>query len=67
MGNLGLSELFVIFVVALVVVGPKRLPELGRAFGEALRAFQDTLKGGPDDDPPTSLPHRKAGPSEVGG
>ena len=50
MGNLGLSELVVIFVVALVVVGPKRLPELGRAFGEALRAFQDALKGGSDDE-----------------
>lgn len=49
MGNLGLSELFVIFLVALVVVGPKRLPELGRAFGEALRAFQDALKGGSRD------------------
>jgi sec-independent protein translocase protein TatA len=47
MGNLGFSELVVILIVALLVVGPKRLPELGRAMGEAVRAFQDSLKGGP--------------------
>ena len=45
MGNLGLSELLVIALVAFVVIGPKRLPEVGRALGEAVRAFQDTLRG----------------------
>ena len=49
MGNLGFSELLVIGIVALVIVGPKRLPELGRALGEAIRAFQDAMKPGPDD------------------
>jgi len=53
MGNLGLQELLVIFLVALLIIGPKRLPELARAFGEALRAFQDALKGKPPDDPDT--------------
>ena len=43
MGNLGLSELLVIFIVALVVIGPKRLPEVARALGQAARAFQDAL------------------------
>lgn len=50
MGNLGFSELLAIFVVALLVVGPKRLPELARAFGEAFRAFQEALKGASSDD-----------------
>ena len=45
MGNLGLSELVVIFVVALLVIGPRRLPEVARGLGQALRAFQDALKG----------------------
>ena len=45
MGNLGLSELLVIFVVALVVIGPRRLPEVARGLGEAVRAFQDAMKG----------------------
>jgi TatA/E family protein of Tat protein translocase len=44
MGNLGLSELVVIFVVALLVIGPRRLPEVARGLGEALRAFQESLK-----------------------
>ena len=46
MGNLGLSELVVIFIVALLVIGPRRLPEVARGLGEAYRAFQDALKGG---------------------
>jgi len=45
MGNLGLSELLVIFVVALLVIGPRRLPEVARAIGEAVRSFQDAMKG----------------------
>ncbi len=50
MGNLGFSELLVIFLVALLLIGPKRLPDLGRALGEAIRAFQDAVKGKPTDD-----------------
>lgn len=45
MGNLGLSELLVIGVVALLVMGPRRLPEVARGLGEALRSFQDAMKG----------------------
>lgn len=50
MGNLGLSELVVIFIIALLVMGPKRLPDVARGLGEALRAFQDALKGRGHDD-----------------
>ena len=45
MGNLGLSELLVIAVVALLVIGPRRLPEVARGLGQAFKAFQETLKG----------------------
>ena len=45
MFDIGLPELVVIFVVALLVFGPKRLPELakalGKGMGELKRAFQD--------------------------
>jgi TatA/E family protein of Tat protein translocase len=44
MGNLGLSELVVIFAIALLVIGPKRLPEVARALAEAFRAFQDAMQ-----------------------
>ncbi len=50
MGNLGLSELLVIFVIALLVLGPKRLPEVARGLGEAVKAFQDALKGASKPD-----------------
>ena len=46
MGNLGLSELLVIFIIALLVIGPRRLPEVAKALGQAVRAFQDAIKGG---------------------
>ncbi len=45
MGNLGFSELLVILVIALLVIGPRRLPEVARALGEAVRSFQDAIKG----------------------
>ncbi len=50
MGNLGLSELLVIFVVALLVIGPKRLPEVARGLGNAFRAFQDAMRGSSKGD-----------------
>ena len=46
-GSLGLPELLLIFVVALIVFGPKRLPEIGRTLGKALGEFKkatDDLK-----------------------
>lgn len=49
MGNLGLSELLVIGIIALLVIGPRRLPEVARGIGQAVRAFQDALKGPSDD------------------
>ena len=36
-GSLGAPELIVIFIVALVVFGPSKLPELGKSLGEAIR------------------------------
>jgi len=50
MGNLGLGELLVIFVIALLVIGPRRLPEVARALGNAMRSFQDAMKGPSDRD-----------------
>ena len=40
MFNIGPAELIVIFLVALLVVGPKRLPEIGRTIGKTLREFR---------------------------
>ena len=40
MGNIGFPELVVIFIVALLVFGPKRLPELGRSLGRGINEFR---------------------------
>jgi TatA/E family protein of Tat protein translocase len=40
MGSLGVPELIVIFVVALIVFGPKKLPELGKSLGKGLAEFR---------------------------
>ena len=39
--GIGLPEMAVIMVVALLVFGPKKLPEIGRSMGKAIRGFQD--------------------------
>ena len=43
MPNVGPLELVVVLVVALIVLGPKRLPEVGRSLGNGLREFKDSL------------------------
>jgi sec-independent protein translocase protein TatA len=42
--GIGLPEMAIIFVVALLVFGPKKLPEIGRSLGKAIRSFQDASK-----------------------
>ena len=42
--GIGLPEMAVIFVVALLIFGPKKLPEVGRSLGKAIRSFQDASK-----------------------
>ena len=45
-------HLVVIFVIALLVFGPRRLPELGKGLGEAIRGFKNSLTGA-EAPPPT--------------
>ncbi|MEA2220626.1 MAG: sec-independent protein translocase protein TatA [Solirubrobacteraceae bacterium] len=50
MPSIGPMELVVILVIALLVLGPKRLPEAGRGIGRALREFKDAIAPGRDRD-----------------
>lgn len=51
MPNVGPLELVVVMVIALLVLGPKRLPEVGRSLGKGIREFKDSMSGlGMDDD-----------------
>jgi sec-independent protein translocase protein TatA len=53
MPNVGPMELVIVLVVALIVLGPKRLPEVGRSLGNGLREFKDSLQNpARDDDDP---------------
>ncbi len=45
MFGLGLPELIVICVIALLVFGPKKLPDAGKAIGQAIRGFKSTMEG----------------------
>ena len=43
--NVGPGELIVVLVIALIVLGPKRLPEVGRSIGNGMREFKESLSG----------------------
>jgi sec-independent protein translocase protein TatA len=45
MPSIGPMELAIVLVVALLVLGPKRLPSAGKALGEGLRGFKDSVNG----------------------
>ena len=44
MQNIGISGLLIILVLALIIFGPKKLPEIGRAFGQTLREFKKSAR-----------------------
>ncbi len=43
--GIGLPELLIVLVIALIVLGPKKLPEVGRSIGSGMREFKDSLSG----------------------
>jgi len=54
--NVGFPELIIVLVIALIVLGPKKLPDFGRSLGNGLREFKDSIGGGDsrrDDDDDT--------------
>ena len=52
MPNIGPMEIGILLVVALLVFGPKKLPELGRGLGKGMREFKVSVTGEPDEDAP---------------
>jgi sec-independent protein translocase protein TatA len=50
--QLGIPEVILVLVIALVFLGPKRLPEAGNAIGRGIREFRDGISGGGDESPP---------------
>jgi sec-independent protein translocase protein TatA len=69
MPNIGPLELAIVLVIALVIFGPKRLPDLGRSLGSGMREFKNSITGKDDEEPeiePTKreLPESQAPTSE---
>lgn len=50
LSNIGVPGLILILVLALIIFGPKKLPELGRSVGQTLREFKKSTKGLMEDD-----------------
>ena len=49
MPSIGPLELVVVLIIALVILGPKRLPDAGRSIGRGLREFKEAVTGGGDE------------------
>jgi sec-independent protein translocase protein TatA len=48
--QVGPMELVIVLAIALIVLGPKKLPEVGRSLGRGMREFKDSLAGGDRDE-----------------
>ena len=49
-GTIGWTGLILILIALLLIFGPKRLPEIGRAMGRGMREFKDSVSGRDEDD-----------------
>ncbi len=50
MPNIGPLELAIVLIIALVIFGPKRLPDLGKSLGSGMREFKDSISGKDDEE-----------------
>ncbi|WP_249869984.1 twin-arginine translocase TatA/TatE family subunit [Oceanobacillus saliphilus] len=51
LSNIGIPGLILILILALIIFGPKKLPEIGRAFGQTLREFKRSTSELLEDEP----------------
>jgi sec-independent protein translocase protein TatA len=51
MPGIGPMEIAIVLVIALIIVGPKKLPDMGRSLGSGMREFKDSVTGSKSDTP----------------
>jgi len=56
MPNVGPWEIILLLLLALLLFGANRLPEIGRSMGKGMREFKDSVSGKDDDEPKAELP-----------
>ena len=63
-GGLQLWEILVVLAIALLIFGPKRLPEMGRSLGRGMREFKNSITGKDEDEEPERERASLPAPSE---
>ena len=58
-GNIGPLEIGIVLIIALVVFGPKRLPDLGQSLGKGIREFKGSVTG-ESEEPPAQVEQARA-------
>ena len=66
MPNIGTGEIVLLLLVALLLFGAKRLPEIGRSLGKGMREFKDSISGKDDESPAELPPPRDEAPVAAG-
>ena len=57
MPNIGFQELLVILVIAVILFGGRKIPEIGKGLGEGIKQFKQAIRG--DDKPPPGVEEKK--------
>lgn len=55
MPNIGPLEIGIVLVIALIVFGPKKLPDLGHSLGKGIREFKGSISGEDEDEKPAAV------------
>jgi sec-independent protein translocase protein TatA len=61
--GIGIPELLIVLLAALLIFGPKRLPEMGRSLGRGMREFKESISGKDDRDDERELTAPRAAES----
>ncbi len=64
MPNVGPMEILIVLIIALIVFGPKKLPELGNSLGRGIREFKGSISDAGEEEKPQVAEQAAPAPSE---